>query len=92
MRWLQSFWGPEVAHFGPLYGPLSIDLEIPFFRLKLGVLPLYFNNVKFHLNPFSRFRFPDLFPKILRCKPLRTGSNVKKCVRNYIFFKSSNSE
>ena len=36
MRWLQSFWGPEVANIGPLDGPLSIDLEVPFFRLKLG--------------------------------------------------------
>ena len=36
MRRLQSFWGPEVAHFGPLDGPLSMDLEVPFFRLKLG--------------------------------------------------------
>ena len=42
-EWLQSFWGPEVAQFGPLDGPLSIDLEVPFFRLKLGktsTLPL----------------------------------------------------
>ena len=31
MRWHQSFWGPEVAHFGPLDGALSIDLEVPFF-------------------------------------------------------------
>ena len=36
MRWLQSFWGPKVAPFGPIDGPLSIDLEIPFFRLMLG--------------------------------------------------------
>ena len=36
MQRLQSFWGPEVAHFGPLDGPLSMDLQIPFFRLKLG--------------------------------------------------------
>ena len=36
MRRLQSFWGSEVAHFGPLDGPLSMDLEVPFFRLKLG--------------------------------------------------------
>ena len=65
MRWLQSFWGPEVAHFGPLDGTLSTDLEVSFFRLKL-----YFNYVKFHLNPFSRFRLADLFPKMLRYKPL----------------------
>ena len=31
-----NFWGPEVAHFGLLDGPLSIDLEAPFFGLKLG--------------------------------------------------------
>ena len=31
---------------------------------------LYFNYVKFHLNPFSRFRLADLFPKIMRYKPL----------------------
>ena len=36
MRWLQSFWGPEVAYFGPLDGTRSIDLEVPFLRLKLG--------------------------------------------------------
>ena len=36
MRRLQSFWGHEVAHFGPLDGFLSMDLEVPFFRLKLG--------------------------------------------------------
>ena len=35
MRRLQSFWEPEVAHFGPLDGPLSMDLEV-LFRLKLG--------------------------------------------------------
>ena len=64
MRRLQSFWGPEVAHIGPLDGPLSMDIEVSFFRLKLG------NYVKFHLNPFSRFWLADLFPKILRYKPL----------------------
>ena len=37
MRWLQSFWGPEVAHFGPLDSAISIDLEVPFFRLKLSI-------------------------------------------------------
>ena len=37
MRRLQSFWKPEVAHFGPLDGPFSNDLEVPFFRLKLGI-------------------------------------------------------
>ena len=31
-----NFWGPEVVHFGPPDGPLRIDLEVPFFRLKLG--------------------------------------------------------
>ena len=36
MRRLQSFWVPEVAHFGLLDGPLSMDLEVPFFRIKLG--------------------------------------------------------
>ena len=35
LRWLQSFWGPEIAHFGPLDGPFSIKLEVPFLRLKL---------------------------------------------------------
>ena len=36
MRCHQSFWGPEVGHFEPLDGPLNIDLEVPFFRFKLG--------------------------------------------------------
>ena len=36
MRWLHSFWGPELAHFGPLDGLLSIDLKVPLSRLKLG--------------------------------------------------------
>ena len=36
MRRLQSFWAPEVAPFRPLDGPLSMELEVPFFRLKLG--------------------------------------------------------
>ena len=36
MRRLQSFCGHEVVHFGPLDGPLSMDLEVPFFRLKLA--------------------------------------------------------
>ena len=29
--------------------------------------------VKFHLKPFSRFRVADLFPKMLRYKPLYIG-------------------
>ena len=69
IRWLQSFLWAEVAHFGPLDGPLSMDLEVPFFRPKLGRTSvkflLSFNCVKFHLNPFSRFWLADLFPKIL---------------------------
>ena len=72
MRRLQSFWEPEIAQFGPLDGPLSMDLEDQFFRLKLGT-NLYFNYVKFHLNPFSRFWLADLFPKILHYKPLCSG-------------------
>ena len=59
MRWLQSFWVAKVAHFGSLDGPLSIDLEVPFFRLKL-----YFNYAKFHLNPFRRFRLADLLANL----------------------------
>ena len=31
-----KFLGTRGYHFGPLDGPLSIDLEVPFFRLKLG--------------------------------------------------------
>ena len=42
MQWL-FFWGLEVAYFGPLDGPLTMDLQTPF------------NYVKYHLNPFSRF-------------------------------------
>ena len=36
MQWLQTFWGPEVAHFGPIKRALSMDLETQFFKLKLG--------------------------------------------------------
>ena len=59
MKWLQSFWGPEVANFGPLDG-LSVQT--------------YFNYVKFYLNLFSRFRLADLFPKISCYKPLCSGT------------------
>ena len=38
MRWLQSFWGPEVAYFGPLEDPLSMDQEIPFIKHKLSIV------------------------------------------------------
>ena len=39
MQRFQSFWGPEAAHFGPLDGPLSMDLEVPFLDLS-SVEPL----------------------------------------------------
>ena len=61
MRRLQSFWGPEVAHFGPLDGPLSMDLEVPFFRLKLGrtstltMLSFTFINFKISLSSDKQF-------------------------------------
>ena len=65
MIWLQSFWGPEVAHFGPLGGALSIDLEVPF-RLKLGRA----STLTMLSSRFRRFRIADLFPKILLYDPL----------------------
>ena len=67
MRRLQSFWGPEVAHFWPLDSPLSMDLEVPFFRLKLG-----------RTSTFSRFWLADLFKKNLRYKPLCSGDTDQK--------------
>ena len=73
MRRLQSFWGPEVAHFGPLDGPLSMDLEVPFFRLKLGK-----TSTLTMLSPFSQFWLADLFSKILRYKPLCIGELIDK--------------
>ena len=36
MRWLQSFRGPEVAHFGPLEDPLNMELENQFLKLKVS--------------------------------------------------------
>ena len=63
MRRLESFWRSEVAHFGPLDGPLSMDLEVPVFRLKLGRT--------YTLNMLSF----TLFPKILRYKPLCSAAN-----------------
>ena len=89
MRCLRSFWEPEVAQFGPLGGPLSIDLEVPFLRLKLG------RTSTLTMLSFSRFRLTDLFPKILRYKPLcreSKASSGKPCIPREYLVGDINSE
>ena len=56
--------------------PLSIDLEKPFLKLEL-----YFKDVCFQLNTFSRLRVSDFFPKILHYKPLCIRRGEQKTVQ-----------
>ena len=50
MRWLQAFWGLEVVYFGPLEGPLSMDLQTPFLNLSTVEPLVQLCYVKFQLT------------------------------------------